>query len=185
MLNVFVTFFSLSLWKPQSSSRRCRPCPRFWAAGPNHVLHHPSAFSSQQWRGFRQSSGTCFTWIINNNKNFQLLKRNCLETLVWRFLIRRSVFMLCVLLLVASGQVLQFKLSDIGEGIVEVTVKEWCVSRWSVHVVEELSQLLSQSPHHFTSLGLFTYGWTIFHDSSYPWWLLLLSLHITRFLWKY
>lgn len=76
----------------------------------------------------------------------------CLETLVWRFLIRRSVFMLCVLLSVASGQVLQFKLSDIGEGIIEVTVKEWCVSRWSVHVVEELSQLLSQSPNHFTWL---------------------------------
>ncbi|XP_027004399.1 lipoamide acyltransferase component of branched-chain alpha-keto acid dehydrogenase complex, mitochondrial-like isoform X2 [Tachysurus fulvidraco] len=69
---------------PQLSSRRCRPCPRLWAAGSVHVLNRPSAFSSQQWRGFRHSS-------------------------------------------VASGQVLQFKLSDIGEGIMEVTVKEWYV----------------------------------------------------------
>ncbi|GAA6101190.1 lipoamide acyltransferase component of branched-chain alpha-keto acid dehydrogenase complex, mitochondrial-like isoform X2 [Tachysurus ichikawai] len=69
---------------PQLSSRRCRSCPRLWAAGSVHVLNHPSAFSSEQWRGFKQSS-------------------------------------------VASGQVLQFKLSDIGEGIMEVTVKEWYV----------------------------------------------------------
>ncbi|XP_060729848.1 lipoamide acyltransferase component of branched-chain alpha-keto acid dehydrogenase complex, mitochondrial-like [Tachysurus vachellii] len=69
---------------PQLSSRRCRPCPRLWAPGSVQVLSHPSAFSSQQWRGFRQSS-------------------------------------------VAPGQVLQFKLSDIGEGIMEVTVKEWYV----------------------------------------------------------
>ncbi|XP_053537370.1 lipoamide acyltransferase component of branched-chain alpha-keto acid dehydrogenase complex, mitochondrial isoform X2 [Ictalurus punctatus] len=69
---------------PQLSSRRCRPCPRLWTAGPDHVLHHTSDFSSYQCRGFRQSSA-------------------------------------------ASGQVLQFKLSDIGEGIMEVTVKEWYV----------------------------------------------------------
>lgn len=33
--------------------------------------------------------------------------------------------MFCVV--VNQGPILQFKLSDIGEGIMEVTVKEWCV----------------------------------------------------------
>lgn len=38
-----------------------------------------------------------------------------------------SCSILLFILSVASGQVLQFKLSDIGEGIMEVTVKEWYV----------------------------------------------------------
>lgn len=66
---------------------------------------------------------------VKESRKVQLRRDICIEKADSPRGVARIWLILYLVLLAASGQVLQFKLSDIGEGIMEVTVKEWCVPR--------------------------------------------------------
>lgn len=91
----------------------------------NYIVHLtliPFALFAQEW------SHVLFVFFCLLSDEFYLYFMNMAPCVY--FISVKYTFILAV----SSGQVLQFKLSDIGEGIMEVTVKEWYACFFSYYI---------------------------------------------------